>query len=81
MFEWQYELQKRLQNLKIVKYSDADPGNIKQNIQTTNNAEAHDNIIPFAQLSANASEATIPPHRLPHQSNTSRVYPVTRNYR
>jgi hypothetical protein len=32
MFEWQYELQKRLQNPKIVKYSDADPGNIKQNI-------------------------------------------------
>jgi nitrite reductase (NO-forming) len=71
MFEWQYELQKRLQNPKVVNYSDAELGSIQENIQTTDNAIAHDNITTFTQPTANASEATIPQHRLPHQSNTS----------
>jgi nitrite reductase (NO-forming) len=71
MFEFQYELQKSLQNPKVVNYSDAELGSIQENIQTTDNAIAHDNITTFTQPTANASEATIPQHRLPHQSNTS----------
>jgi nitrite reductase (NO-forming) len=71
MFDWQYQLQKRLQNPMIVNYSDAELAGIKgsANNNNSNNMIAHDNITTFTQPTANASGATIPQHRLPHDDN------------
>jgi nitrite reductase (NO-forming) len=73
MFDWQYELQKRLQNPRIVNYSDAELTGIHGSINNnnSNNMIAHDNITTFTQPTANASGATIQQHRLPHDNNNS----------
>ena len=69
MFDWQYQLQKKLQNPRIVNYSDAELTGIQRS--ANNNTIAHDNITTFTQPTANASGATIPAHGLPHDNNSS----------
>ena len=70
MFNWQYELQKKLQNPTIINYSDAQltaiQGSTKNN---SNHMVGHDNTTSFTQPTANASGAAIPEHRLPHDNN------------
>jgi nitrite reductase (NO-forming) len=67
MFDWQYELQKKLQNPRIVNYTDAQLAGIPTHNNSNNsNRAAHDNITTFTHPTANASGAPIPKHRLPN---------------
>ena len=71
MFNWQYELQKRLQNPTIINYSDSQLTAIQRSTDNNNNHMiAHDNTTSFTQPTANASGAAIPEHRLPHDNNS-----------
>ena len=71
MFDWQYELQKRLQNSTVINYTDSQLPSIQRS--TTNNSGhmvAHDNTTSFTQPTANASGAAIPQRQIP-QDNSS----------
>ena len=67
MFDWQYELQKKLQNPKIVNYTDAQLGGFPSNNNSNSDRVAHDNITTFTHPTANASGAPIPEHSLPDE--------------
>jgi plastocyanin len=70
MLNWQYELQKKLQNPTIINYSDAQLTAIQGSTNNnSNHMVAHDNTTSFKQPTANASGAAIPEHRLPHDNN------------
>jgi plastocyanin len=70
MLNWQYELQKKLQNPTIINYSDAQLTAIQGSTNNnSNHMVAHDNTTSFTQPTANASGAAIPEHRLPHDNN------------
>jgi plastocyanin len=67
MFDWQYELQKKLQNPKVVNYTDAQLGGFSSNNNSNSDRVAHDNITTFTHPTANASGAPIPEHSMPDQ--------------
>jgi plastocyanin len=70
MFDWQYELQKKLQNPKVVNYTDAQLGGILSiNNNSNSNTVAHDNTTTFTHPTANASGAPIPERSLPDEGN------------
>jgi nitrite reductase (NO-forming) len=65
MVDWQYELQKKLQNPKVVNYTDAQlTGTPTNNNKSSSNAIAHDDTTTFTHPTANASGAPIPGHSL-----------------
>jgi FtsP/CotA-like multicopper oxidase with cupredoxin domain len=78
MFDWQYELQKRLQNPRIINYPDAQLTAIQGSTNNNSRTIAHDNTTSFTQPTANASGAAIPEHRLPHDNNSAAVIPRQR---
>jgi nitrite reductase (NO-forming) len=71
MFDWQYELQNRLQKPRIVNYTDAQLTGIQQSTNNNGHMISHDNTTSFTEPIANASGAPIPEHRLPHDNNRS----------
>ncbi|HKH86142.1 MAG TPA: multicopper oxidase domain-containing protein [Nitrososphaera sp.] len=75
MFDWQYELQKKLQNPTIINYTDAQLAGIRGSIDNNSGLVAHDNTTSFAQPTANATGAAIPEHQLQHADNSSGVIP------
>lgn len=78
MFDWQYQLQKRLQNSRIINYSDAQLTAIQESTNNNSQMIAHDNTTSFTRPTANASGAAIPEHRLPHDNNSAGVIPRER---
>lgn len=75
MFDWQYELQKKLQNPTMINYSDAQLTGIKGSNNDHGGMIAHDNATTFTQPTANASGASIPEHQLSHGKNSGGVIP------
>jgi hypothetical protein len=79
MFDWQYELQKKLQNPTIINYTDAQLTVINGSTTTDHGGMiAHDNTTTFAQPTANASGASIPEDQLSHGNNHGGVTPSNR---
>ncbi len=79
MFDWQYELQKKLQNPTIINYTDAQLTAINGSTTTDHDGMiAHDNTTTFTQPTANASGASIPEDQLSHGNNRGGVTPSNR---
>ena len=70
MFNWQYELQKKLQNSTVINYTDSQLPSIQENANNNGHMIAHDNTTSFTQPTANASGAAIPQRQIP-QDNSS----------
>jgi hypothetical protein len=75
MFDWQYELQKKLQNSTIINYTDAQLTAAQRSANNNSHMVAHDNTTSFTQPTANASGTPIPEHRLPHENNSTGAMP------
>jgi nitrite reductase (NO-forming) len=75
MFDWQYELQKKLQNPTIINYTDAQLTAINGSTTDHGGMIAHDNTTTFRQPTANASGSSIPEDQLSHGNNSSGVIP------
>ena len=75
MFDWQYELQKKLQNPTIINYTDTQLTAINGSTNNPGGRIAHDNTTSFAQPTANATGAALPEHELQHGNNSSGVIP------
>jgi nitrite reductase (NO-forming) len=75
MFDWQYELQKKLQNPTIINYTDAQLTTITGSTIDHGDMIAHDNTTTFRQPTANASGSSIPEDQLSHGNNSSGVIP------
>jgi nitrite reductase (NO-forming) len=60
MFDWQFELQKSLQNPIIINYSDAELGEVQEIAEHDGHGIVHDNTTTFTQPTTNASGTTIP---------------------
>lgn len=71
MFDWQYQIQKKLQNPRIINYSDAELTGIQRNNSNDSHMIVHDNTTTFTEPIANATGANIPEqqHGLPHNNN------------
>lgn len=74
MFDWQYQIQKKLQNPRIINYSDAELTAAQGDMSKNNNSHmmVHDNTTTYTEPTANASKANIQEqqqHRQPHNSN------------
>lgn len=65
MFDWQYELQKKLQNSTVINYPDSQLTAIQRSANNTGHTIAHDNTTSFTQPTANASGAAIPERQFP----------------
>ena len=76
MIDWQYELQKKLQNPTIINYTDAQLTAINGNTSDHGGMIAHDNTTTFTQPTANASGASIPEDQLSHGNNRGGVTPI-----
>ena len=70
MFNWQYELQKKLQNSTVINYTDSQLPSIQESTNNNGHMIAHDNTTSFTQPTANASGAAIPQRQIP-QDNSS----------
>jgi nitrite reductase (NO-forming) len=75
MIDWQYELQKKLQNSTIINYTDAQLTAINGSTTDHGGMIAHDNTTTFRQPTANASGSSIPEDQLSHGNNSSGVIP------
>src|SRR5215212_7135534 len=75
IFDWQYELQKKLQNPTIINYTDAQLAGINGSTTDHGGMIAHDNTTTFRQPTANASGSSIPEDQLSHGNNSSGVIP------
>src|SRR5215213_4585178 len=75
MIDWQYELQKKLQNPTIINYTDAQLTAINGSTTDHGGMMAHDNTTTFRQPTANASGSSIPEDQLSHGNNSSGVIP------
>lgn len=74
MFDWQYSIQKKLQNPTIINYTDAQLTAIIGSTTTEHGGTiAHDNTTTFTQPTANASGASIPEDQLSHGNNRGGV--------
>jgi nitrite reductase (NO-forming) len=73
MIDWQYELQKKLQNSTIINYTDAQLTAINGSTTDHGGMIAHDNTTTFRQPTANASGSSIPEDQLSHGNNSSGV--------
>ena len=83
MFDWQYELQRKLQNPTITNYTDAQLTAAQAAQRSANNNShmvSHDNTTSFTQPTANASGAAIPEHQLSHENNSTGAMPSTMKY-
>src|SRR5215210_808936 len=76
MIDWQYELQKKLQNPTIINYTDAQLTAINGSTTAHGGMIAHDDTTTFRQPTANASGASIPEDQLSHGSNRGGVAPI-----
>jgi len=75
MIDWQYELQKKLQNPTIINYTDAQLTAINGSTTDHGGMIAHDDTTTFRQPTANASGSSIPEDQLSHGNNSSGVIP------
>jgi nitrite reductase (NO-forming) len=76
MIDWQYELQKKLQNPTIINYTDAQLTAINGSTSDHSGMIAHDNTTTFTQPTANASGASIPEDQLSYGNNRGGVTPI-----
>jgi plastocyanin len=75
MIDWQYELQKNLQNPTIINYTDAQLTAITGSTTDHGGMIAHDNTTTFTQPTANASGSSIPEDQLSNGNNSRGVIP------
>ena len=75
MFDWQYELQKKLQHPTIINYTDAQLTAITGSTTDHGGMIAHDNTTTFTQPTANASGSSIPEDQLSNGNNSRGVIP------
>src|SRR5215208_2698325 len=75
MFDWQYELQKKLQHPTIINYTDAQLTAITGSTTDHGGMIAHDNTTTFKQPTANASGSSIPEDQLSNGNNSRGVIP------
>jgi nitrite reductase (NO-forming) len=73
MFDWQYELQKKLQNPTIINYTDDQLTAIQGSTNNNSGMIAHDNTTTFTQPTTNASGAAIGEYEPLHDNNNGRV--------
>jgi nitrite reductase (NO-forming) len=73
MFDWQYELQQKLQNPRIINYSDTELIGIHGNKNNNSNRIVHDNTTTFTKPTANVTATEISEHRLPHNNNIGNI--------
>jgi plastocyanin len=69
MFDWQYQLQKTLQNPRIINYSDAQLSGIQRDNNSNSDMIAHDNTTTITHPTANANGAAIAEHPLQHDTD------------
>jgi nitrite reductase (NO-forming) len=65
MFDWQYDLQKKLQNSTVINYPDSQLTATQRSANNNGHMIAHDNTTSFTQPTANGSGTAIPERQLP----------------
>jgi len=70
MFDWQYQVQKKLQNPRIINYSDAELTGIHAKNNNNSNTIVHDNTTTFTEPTANVTGTEISEHPLLHNNNS-----------
>ncbi|MDQ3836893.1 MAG: multicopper oxidase domain-containing protein, partial [Thermoproteota archaeon] len=78
MFDWQYQIQKKLQNPRIINYSDTELAGTPKN--NHGNMIAHDNITTFTHPTTNASGTPIPEHPIPQDNDNRGGGPMPSNF-
>ena len=72
MFDWQYQVQKKMQHPKIINYSDAELTGMQGYNNNNSNIMVHDNMPAFKKPMTNVTGGEIPEHNLSQNRNRSK---------
>jgi nitrite reductase (NO-forming) len=78
MFDWQYQIQKKLQNPRVINYSDTELVGAPRN--NHGSMIAHDNTTTFTQPTTNASRTPIREPPIPQENDSGGRGPMPSNF-